>query len=312
MLDRIKINITNHETIASITSIVLNSPKTSNVKHTPTGFTANYANLRVIARAKSLTIAGSITKFGLEYNSLNADKVTNIQNIQAIAGELNLPLSTPISELEFGFNIPVRHNPSTYLEAMEMAKGYAKYFGHTNKQRVFMKDTIYLRFYNKTEHFRGSLTVNTGIPFDLKVLRYEVRLLNLNVSPQRPDFTLASLQSCKVQNHLVALWAREFSKIIFESLKLPAIPLQSPKDVYAHLILKGIEAYGGLKNVFAIINAQMPKNYVYASRTKSKLTELYSDVNLSEECEFATELAQKVAFTACYYIAQQINASQAI
>ncbi|RZL06677.1 MAG: hypothetical protein EOO89_24120, partial [Pedobacter sp.] len=236
MLDKVTINITDPSLISSIIDIIGTSDKTTQLRETPSGFKANFANLLIIGRQKSLTITGSITKLGLGVNSINADKAQNKKHIQDFAEELGLPLSTPVRDLEFGFNLAMPCSANVYLEAMEKASGYLDVYTHSNKAKYFQKSNIHLRFYNKDDHFSNSLPVTAHIPSNLNILRYEIRLLKQDVSAENPTYTLASLQLNSVQDELIALWAREFNKVIFRPLSIPVTPLSSPKALFNHLI----------------------------------------------------------------------------
>ncbi|HET6255145.1 MAG TPA: hypothetical protein VFE32_13785 [Puia sp.] len=307
MIDKIALldNIGKDHDVAAENDLFL-SPHFRLERRTETGFNGYYKNIKLIKKGNHLGIQGSLTTFGYGTNTVNADAHMINRFLLQLIKEMEISPASIVRELEFGFNVPVSSPIACYLNDMQFATGYKKEVTCYNKEKVFVKTNKRIRIYDKTEHFRN-WPGNSCYPADTTLIRYEIVLtdphteLGLN-KPLR----LIQLLSPRIKAGLMSIWLEEYRKIVKSNQLKPKFQVKEPKNVIDHLTLKGIEAYGGLKNVLQLINRNTFQKHSneYTKRVKDRLTALTKDGSLSSYSSSHSELEDKIRFIAIHTLAQ--------
>lgn len=302
MIDKITLHINNTNTeVPLIIENILSSSSFNQTRSTASGFTGKFKNMSIAYNGHRLTIAGSLTKYGYGYNSINADKPMVKTFVKKLIKDLQIKPSTTIDQIEVGFNLSVDFPPSVYIAQLIQGKGYPIVMRYRDKQVKFIHSNKEIRIYDKTEHFYQGLSFNKYFSNNLNILRYEI----ISKRPQKSfglklPLKLAHLLSSIILDKMVCCWVSEFDKIVINPSIISEISIDSPNDFKHHLILKGVEAYGGVEKTIQYINQARIKNHPnqYKKRMSDFILRICRTSKLTRYPDTIKELRDKIHFTA--------------
>lgn len=298
LLDQYQIN---DDQIRKVLEVLNEQPNTRSLR-----FTGYIKNLSVWRSNEGLSIRGSWPKFilGNNLSSVNLREVKAV--ITILSNLLGIPIENAyVSQLEFGFNLPVKNPVWEYLAILESAAGYHRETNYKDSTNTFIQSERRISFYDKIKEVKRKTELPSNFTNE-NILRYEIklsypsRLLSLQGGMKVSDLT-----SMSIANSLIGIWLREYFSVVknLEVIETPKIA--SLRDFTSFVMLKGSEDLGGKAGLLDLLKSLKYAGHL-SSKTrhdiKRKITSLYKGNKMLTSNPLAEELDQIVLTIATFSI----------
>ena len=257
-----------------------------------------YKNMYISVNECYMTISGSLSVYYFGNNFLMLSIADTKKAVNKLSEELGIPLyDAKLNRLDIGLNLKMDHKPSVYLKTLGNADGY---------RRIDYGMSLYLKnsrrilcFYDKIQQ---CIDEKKDIPAEFEsenILRIELRYMNkLSIQLHKPQIILSDLYEPSFAKMLITEWWSEFDSIEkYRKTMLSEYNVYgSQKDYADFLMLKGIEAEGGLHKVLADIDIKNKVGMLDNTqkfRVKERIRKICSNSNLTKEDDLLSELNEK-------------------
>ncbi len=252
------------------------------------------SNFLVIINERKIKIQGSLTKYFLNNNIKNMNRLQIYEAFQKLENALGIPIGDfRISRIDIGVTFEMNSIVANYLDTLIELPNYAIEI-HPNESKYFKNGRKTLSFYDKYKECISNKTLTYTLSNTRKLLRYEIQIQEaykvLGVA------TINDLYKDKYLGKLVEMWKDYFHKIK-KSKKLidvELIELNKPKDFDSYLACIGKDEMGK-QETFNLLNKLCDANKI-DRRRKSDITKRIeaNEMKFCRTNKYVKELEDKV------------------
>lgn len=249
-----------------------------------------------------LSFNGSLTKFYYGDNLAQLDWETIEKAINELSDNLGIILNEAIlTRIDVAINLVLEKPVNQYIHNFYKNRNSGMLIYDTSK--TFLSKTTDISLYDKLKEMKrkdkDTFKTISNLIKDKNILRYELRLKkNLKHYFNLNEFLVKDLFEKNIQNKIVDLWAKYYSKVnkhIF--INAPILLLARRNGLKEYLSYIGLKITGIEKTIQIIQSADFSVKDIYSKRSKMKksLNKFIQEIDnqLLEE-NLMTELDNKI------------------
>ncbi len=294
-----KEKVKNTELLSEIPCLLKNVKEIHYQKTDISCITGNLENFKVQVNERSVSLIGSLCKYGLGNNIETLNRQKTKEAITKLSDELHLPIKeATITRIDLAENLPMNFEVSFYYSFLGQVKYYDRL--EQNNGVNYRNGVKEMLFYDKIHEQKINRAPIPDLLKESNLLRYEFRFKN----HLRQQLKLNEVKADILYNEnfyfdIVNKWKSEYLKISKHKLhNLELKTFNNMKQFEKLLLLNGINSLGGEAVMLQIIEQAKRqgvfKNKMQEKRLKDKVKFLCKTPQLSFESDAIKELDKKI------------------